>query len=248
METLLRSTDTLQPIASNYEAAKATARLDASGAFVPPVPGTANFAQLDKRFRIERGRSYLLDFSFPQGSATRGVIEIAGRTFHREYALPEYGGSKAFGAGGDHRSLVPLSTSSPTPVDLTLRYFPESAQPADPVIRVRFLEYDPSALPIRLESLIPYRVLVKSPAAAWLETPRMHQVGYIAMANGHPTALRRSPDGLTWIAIPAGESQVELLFKPPLGLQVLFWVSLLSIGAAAGTAFAAGARRLRGLF
>jgi hypothetical protein len=185
METLLRSTDTLQPIASNYEAAKATARLDASGAFVPPVPGTANFAQLDKRFRIERGRSYLLDFSFPQGSATRGVIEIAGRTFHREYALPEYGGSKAFGAGGDHRSLVPLSTSSPTPVDLTLRYFPESAQPADPVIRVRFLEYDPSALPIRLESLIPYRVLVKSPAAAWLETPRMHQVGYIAMANGH---------------------------------------------------------------
>ncbi len=248
MEVVLRSADTLTPLAGNYEAAKASSHLVASGALVHPAPGTANFDQIDKPFRIEPGRSYLLDFYFPQGGDTRGVIEIAGNTFHREYALPEFGGSKSFGAGGDHRSLVPVSTSASGPVDLRLRFFPEVLRPTDPIIRVRLLEYDPSTLPIRLESLVPYRVRVKSPRPGWLETPRMHQVGYVAKADGRETALRRSPDGLAWIAVPAGESQVELVFKAPLGLRALFWVSLLSIGIAAAAPLAAGARRARGLF
>jgi hypothetical protein len=246
IETLLRSADTFAPTASNYDAAKAAAREIAAEAFPPMVPSRANFSQLDKPLRIEPGQRYLLDFDFPQGGETRGVLEIAGNTFHRVYGLPEYGGARSFGAGGSHKSLIPLSTSAGSPVELRLRYFPETATSAGSPIRVRLLEYDPSALPVQLDSLIPYRVRVRSPSAAWLETPRMHQVGYSAMVNGRPAAVRRSPDGLVWVAVPAGESRVDLVFEPPMGLLMLFWVSLVSIGIAAGAALAGGARLARG--
>ncbi|HXQ82328.1 MAG TPA: hypothetical protein VN775_13505 [Opitutaceae bacterium] len=242
MENRLRSADTLALTATNYGAARASGTTVASGRFgtVPVVPGY--YVQLDKTLRIEPGRRYLLDFDFSQGSDTHGVIDMFGRTFHRGYALPEYGGSRAFGAGGEHNPLVAVSTSSAEPVDLTLRFFPDKPQPganpAIPTIGVRLLAYDPAALPVQLDSLIPYRARVRSPSAGWLETPRMHQLGYVATVNGRGASVRRSPDGLAWIAVPAGDSQVELAFHAPVGLQALFWFSLGSIALAA----AAGVR------
>jgi hypothetical protein len=248
METRLLSADARGPIATNYNAAKSSARVVGVGTFGPFRGGPANFLQLDRSLRIEPGRSYLLDFDFAEGGNTHGVMQIFGKTFHREYALPEFGGPKAFGAGGDHNPLVALSTSSGAPVDLTLRFFPEKAQPdgraVNTTIRVRLLAYDPSTLPVQLESLIPYRVHVRSPSAGWLETPRMHQLGYVATVNGRPAGLRRSSDGLAWIEVPAGDSQVELVFNAPLGLQALFWLSLVAIAAAAIAAARAAARLL----
>jgi len=242
MENRLRSAETLELTATNYAAARASGKAVASGKFgtVPAVPG--NFVQLDKTLRIETGRRYLLDFDFPQGSDTRGLVEMFGRTFHRGYVLPEYGGSKAFGAGGEHNPLVAVSTTSAEPVDLTLRFFPAKPHPGGhagiSAIGVRLLVYDSSALPVQLESLIPYRARVRNPSPGWLETPRMHQLGYVATVNGRAAPIRRSPDGLTWIAVPAGDSRVELAFHAPFGLQALFWFSLASIALAA----AAGAR------
>ncbi len=233
MENRLRSASTLAVTATNYDAAKAAGDELASGKFGTIPGGPGGFVQLDRTLRIEPGLRYLLDFDFPQGGGTHGVMQIFGKSFHREYGLPEYGGSKAFGAGGEHNSLVALSTSSAKPEELTLRFFPEPPQPGAPgtipAIGVRLLLYDPSGLPVRLESLIPYRTHVKSPSAGWLETPRMHQLGYVATVNGHAAAIRRSPDGLTWIAVPAGDSQVELDFKAPFGLRALFWLSLASV-------------------
>ncbi len=191
MESLLWSADTLALTASNYRTARDGAHLVAAGIFVAQAPGTANFLRLDRPLRIEPKQKYLLDFAFPQGGNTRGVIEITGKTFHREYGLPDYGGSESFGAGGEHNSMVPVSTTSADPVDLDLRFFPDHAAPTDSSIRARLLEYDPSALPVRLDSLIPYRVRVKAPSAGWLETPRMHQIGYSAAVNGQPCG--RSP-------------------------------------------------------
>jgi len=246
MENRLRSADTLALTATNFGAARASAKVAGSGAFRAFPGGSANFVQLDSRLRIEPGRSYLLDFDFPQGGDTRGVIEISGKTFLRKYAVPEYGGSKAFGAGGEHSSLVALSTTSADPVDLTLRFFPEGPLPDPkahtPPIRVRLLAFDPSSLPVRVESLIPYRARVRSPSAGWLETPRMHQLGYFATVNGSPAPVRRSPDGLTWIGVPAGDSRVELDFRAPAGLQAIFWLSLGSIAIAAAAAARAAAR------
>ena len=49
---------------------------------------------------LEPGRHYLLECNFQKPGRAIGVLQLKGRTFFREYLLPEYGGSLAFGAGG----------------------------------------------------------------------------------------------------------------------------------------------------
>lgn len=241
MENRLRSEDTLAVTATNYGAARASGRIIAAGRFGTAPTGPGGFVQLDRTLRIEPGRRYLLDFDFPQGAETLGVMQISGKTFRRVYGLPESGGAKAFGAGGGHSPLLAVWTTAAEPEDLTLRFFPDSPATLPP-IGVQLVLYDPSSLPVQLESLIPYRARVLSPSAGWLETPRMHQLGYAATVDGRPAPIRRSPDGLTWVAVPAGPSRVELVFRPPFGLQALFWFSLTSIAMAAAAAARAAAR------
>jgi hypothetical protein len=241
MESRLLTADAQGENISNYTAAKGEARVVASGTFVPTQPGTAIFQLLNRHLQIEPGRRYLLDFEFPELADTHGILELQGTGFYREYGLPEFGGARSFGAGGKHNSLMPVWTTLSTPVDLTLRFYPENTSlTADP-IRVRLLEYDREALPVMLKSLIPYRARVISPQAGWLETPRMHQLGYIGKANGRAAQVRRSADGLALVAVPAGESEVELLFRPAIGLQLLFWTSLTAIALATMAALFAAA-------
>jgi hypothetical protein len=245
MENRLLARDTLAPVAGDYEAAKAGARTLAEGVFVPKPIGTVLYFNLNAALRIEPGQRYLLDFRFPQGGETHGILEAFGKGFYRKYGLPEYGGARSFGAGGDHSSLLSVWTTQSQPVDLHLRFYPEGASWTALPIKVRFLQYDSTALPVAVKSLIPFRAQVRSVSNAWLETPRMHQAGYVAVANGRPAEVRRSSDGLALIAIPKGDSMVELVFKPPLGLQALFWFSLAAIGFAAVGAVLAGGRVLR---
>jgi hypothetical protein len=104
------------------------------------------------------------------------------------------------------------------------------------VAKVRLLGYDRDALPVRVDSWIPYRARVRSPEAAWLETPRVFQTGYEARVDGRPAEVRESPDALVAVAVPKGESSVELAYAAPAGLRLLFWLSLAGIivSAAAG--------------
>ena len=56
--------------------------------------------------------------------------------------------------------------------------------------------------------------------------------------NGQPAEIRRSPEGLVSVRVPAGASEVKLKYYPPTGLAALFWLSLASIGV--GAAFLGG--------
>lgn len=245
IENRVLSSGAFAPIAANYEAARERSRTLASGTFVPKAPGTSSYFPFDRPLRIEPGRRYLLDFTFPQGGDTHGTLEVSGRGFYRTYGLPDYGGPRSFGAGGVHQSLMPIWTTGAEPIDLAMRFYPDAISWPAPPPRARLLEYDPSLLPVVIKSLVPFRARVRSAAEGWLETPRMHQLGYIAMANGRPAELRRSPDGLAQIRVPRGESMVELAFKPPLGLRALFWVSLGAIAISAGAALAGAGRAAR---
>jgi len=102
---------------------------------------------------------------------------------------------------------------------------------------VKLLSYDRGTLPVRVESWIPYRAIVRSPEAAWLETPRVYQNGYRALVNGQPAEVRKSPESLTAVAVPRGESRVELEYIAPTGLRSFFWLSF----AAGVVALLAGA-------
>jgi hypothetical protein len=100
--------------------------------------------------------------------------------------------------------------------------------------RVSVNEYDPSRLPIQVNSWIPYRADVRSPQRAWLETPRMFQRGYVASVNGNPARVENSRQGLVSIEVPAGTAKVVLKYRPPWGLAALFWLSLTALALAIG--------------
>jgi hypothetical protein len=57
--------------------------------------------------------------------------------------------------------------------------------------------------------------------------------------------VRKSPEGLVCVAVPAGLSSVELTYDPPAGLSFLFWLSLVAIAAALAMAAAGGWVHLR---
>jgi uncharacterized membrane protein YfhO len=66
----------------------------------------------------------------------------------------------------------------------------------------------------------------------------MYQTGYVAQVDGRHAAIQKSNEGLVSIAVPAGSSQVELSYHPPVGLKVLYWLSLgslIAMVAATGT-------------
>jgi len=241
MEERLLARDTLAPIATNPAAALATGREVFSGYFGPSFQPGMSWLELPTPLTLEPHRRYLLACEFLKPEKAIGVLQFTGRSFFREYALPAYGGLKAFGAGGEHANWLSLWTSAPAAEKVTVRFLQasEAGTPGElaPFAHLRLFVYDPAVLPVQVEDWIPYRARVCSPAPAWLETPRMFQTGYVAAVNGRPAAVRKTPGGLVGIAVPAGDSRVKLVYRPPLGLAALFWVSLAGMGGlAAGAA------------
>ncbi len=183
---------------------------------------------LSKTLRLLPGEHYVLTFNYR--AEPRGLLQIKGATILREYALPEYGEAASFGFGRNRSPLLGLSNHTAVPQDVELRYFfdagPGQPRPLSPFAGVHLTKYEPSSLPVFVEEWIPYRARVRSPEAAWLETPRMYQTTYEAQIDGKPAAVRKSPTGLVSVAVPAGESVVELRYVAPFGLLTLYWLSL----------------------
>jgi len=232
LENHLLSRDSFAPMIANADAALTSGRRVASGWFVKRRHGDSDFIELESPLHIEPGLPYLLQLVVQRPEDAIGVLQITGRDFFREYGLPEHGGAKAFGVGGDHSSVIPIWTTKGAPEELRIRFFPSPPLTLDQGLQfaneVRLLEYDPSALPIRVISWIPYAASIQSRAPAWLETPRMYQPGYAAWVDDAPALVSKSPDGFVCVAVPAGKSSVRLSYVPPTGLRLLFWLSFLS--------------------
>lgn len=190
-------------------------------------------------FDLMPGRHYLLAFDFKDLSRAKGTLRISGTSLFRDYGLPDWGGARSFGAGGIHSTIVPLSTSRPEGETVTVRFLPDPAlgPPGKfpPFGGASLFAYDPARLPVRVASWIPLRAEVDSPAAAWLETPRMFVPGYRAWVDGRSAPVRPTREGLASVPVPSGHSAVELRYEAPIGLRALFWGSLAA--AAAGLVF-----------
>jgi len=249
LENRLLARDTLAPIVSDAQAARASARLESEGDFRwDTVPSHSASAALERPPRLEPGHSYLLEFEFARPDDIHGVLQLLGDHFFREYGLPEHGGPRSFGAGGEHAKDLSLWTTA-GPETVTVTFYPAVAgpagQPEPPVGQARLLSYDRDSLPVRVDSWIPYRARVRSPAPAWLETPRAFQTGYEARVDGKPAAVRETPDALVAVAVPQGPSDVELAYAAPAGLRILFWISVLAAAATAALGLARSILPLR---
>jgi hypothetical protein len=92
--------------------------------------------------------------------------------------------------------------------------------------RAELLRADPEDLVIRVETAAPTSATV---ATAW--SPKWH-----ATVNGQTASLRRSPDGLLALALPAGPSTIALSFRPDRWDHLGTAATLLTLAALAALA------------
>lgn len=175
---------------------------------------------------IRPGRQYLLEFDFESRDYI-GNLSMTSERIERNYHLPSDGGPRAFGSGATQGRFITLWTSGGAPETVRWHFQPETGPP--PVGRfatVRMTEIEQERLPVQLESLLPYQTIVRTNEPAWLETPRMFLQGYKAQVGGHPVEVRKSPQGLAMLLVPAGETHVKLQYVGPTLVRVAFWVAL----------------------
>jgi hypothetical protein len=197
---------------------------------------------------LQPGRRYLAEVVTSIEPFPAGALILKGSTMERIYGLPEYGESRSFGLGGDHVPYFALHTTAPREEVVQVQFFPEdqAAIPGlDGRVKLRLVEYDAAALPVQIHSWMPLAATVRSDGPVWLETPRMHQIGYAATVDGHRAEVTRSAAGLASVPVPAGVSEVVLRYAAPAGLRAAFWLSLGAIGAGWLAALLAGWRALR---
>jgi hypothetical protein len=92
-------------------------------------------------------------------------------------------------------------------------------------VSMRALAFDPAALPLAVESLVPLSVRVHAPAAGFLETPRVFIPGYNATVNASPARVGTSPAGLVMVPVPPGSSEIRLDYPGTPLLHAAFWLT-----------------------
>lgn len=166
---------------------------------------------------------HLLVFSF-RDQTTAGEIAIFGGDLDRNYALPRSGGPLAFGSAPGCVHSIPLSLPGTGTRRITIRA-------SVPGTTVRVIPFQRGNLPVQVHGNLPYVAQVTAKAAGFLETPKLYHDGYTATIFGQPVPVRRSPQGLVMVPVPAGGSQVVVRYEGTLALR-LSWLCSLGFFAA----------------
>ena len=184
---------------------------------------------LSPSLTLQPGRRYALEFVFAPKSYV-GILQLSGRTFFREYALPQSGEVLAFGSEAPHNPTLPLWTTASEPETITLRFIPTDGtepQTFAAFAAIRLREIKDATATVNVTAQLPFRATVHATQPAWLETPRMYQAGYQATVDGRAATVKKSPQGLTMIELPYGAQTITLTYQAPMLLRVSYVTSLL---------------------
>jgi hypothetical protein len=183
---------------------------------------------LDPKIRLMPGHTSLLHFDF-LGRQHEGSLTLTGESVWRLYTLPSSGMESSFGAGPSNSRVVAINNDKSTPEDLTLYFYPKhpEAESAGPFARVAIEWLDAQERAIRLRSLVPFEVDVRSERPAILETPKIFVPGYRATVNGHLASVVETGEGLVAVAVPAGQSFVRVEYPGSIWLRLTFYASSL---------------------
>ena len=184
---------------------------------------------LSPSLTLQPGRRYALEFVFAPKSYV-GILQLSGRTFFREYALPHSGEALAFGSKAPNNPTLPLWTTASEPETITLRFIPTDGtapQTFAAFAAIRLREIKDATATVNVTAQLPFRATVHATQPAWLETPRMYQAGYQATVDGRAATVKKSPQGLTMIELPYGAQTITLTYQAPMLLRVSYVTSLL---------------------
>lgn len=209
-------------------------------------PDDATILNLSPVLTLEPGKFYLLALEFLEHDY-QGTLLFQGKDFHRVYGLPAAGFARSFGAGPEHSRWIALWQTTGKPEEVRLRWLPagvKNAMEHVPFANFELKEYDPAALDVVVESLLPYRVSVNAPADCYLETVRLNIPGYRAVLDGREVPVEMSPDGFIMVRMGPGRHVLELPYTAPLVARLGFWLSAAGWAGFAGLCLVT-ARRLR---
>jgi hypothetical protein len=184
---------------------------------------------LSPSLTLQPGRRYALEFIFAPKSYV-GILQLSGRTFFREYALPHSGEALAFGSEAPHNPTLPLWTAAAAPETITLRFIPTDGtapQTFAAFAAIRLREINDATATVNVTAQLPFRATVHATQPAWLETPRMYQAGYQATVDGRAATVKKSPQGLAMIELQTGAQTITLTYQAPMLLRVSYVTSLL---------------------
>ena len=233
MKNQLLHPDTLAQLDSNSAAALRASPLREF--LLRRRPGVSGDCELAPAILLRPGRQYILEFVFGRQNL-EGELHLSGERLDRTYRLPADGGVNSFGSAPGHAKFISVWTGGENVETVRWHYRPRGGENPPVLARVRMIEIDAARLPVRIDSLLPYRSTVRTPQPAWLETPRMFLPGYSASVNGQPAEVRDSPQGLVMVRVPAGEIRVELRYDGPVLVRGAFclssaaWMALLLAG------------------
>lgn len=183
-----------------------------------PIPEQPRWMQIEPGFAVAPGEHVMLRFEFDPERRYDGYLFFHSENGYREYALPESGFERAFGAGERQSKILSLWNSGKTVENYKLSIRRDGANDlVDGAFfaRLTLSRFDPSRSLIQVESLNPWRVRTSMPWSGQLETPRVFLPGYEVRVNGRrlgPSRVSESSNRLLQIAMPPGEHRVEVRY------------------------------------
>lgn len=249
LESRLLDRSTQNVVLSNAKSAASHGpgrTLVAEGTFRAVNDNNTTFYLLHPAPTIDPNRHYALriDFLTPNEN---GYLQIRGERLFREYIMPDSGVGmntsgrppRAFGSTATSSPIVPLYTDAKGPVLLRLTYIlpDRPVTPEFDAAHYQLWSYEPGQLPIKVNTLLPYRANIESLKPAYLESPRMWLSGYRARLNNISVPVLRSTNNLCMIEVDAGQSEVEIKYKPPLRVEISYWIAIWGWAAVAAAGF-----------
>lgn len=203
---------------------------------------------LGPKIVIAPGQKRLVTFDWA-GREISGWLICRSENIHREYVLPEFGGSRSFGVGAGKCHTLSLWNSGQTPEEVELVIKREGAgagdsYPAGAVMaRIRMVDYDAYPAPVEIVRLQPLQIRVTAEAEATVETFRVWLPGYRVSVDGRPVGNHRSHNGLLEFRVPAGSHVADIRFRGTPQLRIAAWWSML-VGTVLLVLLAGECRRL----
>lgn len=236
---LTANADRAAPLLRNDVVQETFPRLVQSGVLTA-VQKAPDFYLLEPALNLAPHERFALRMEFFRPGRP-GLLQVFDGKMRRQYLLPDSGAGlvhagppRAFGSFPTSSHVMPLQIQGDQPVAAHLQFvgsgaLDEHSFPSPRFAFARFWLYRYTArdLAVQVESLVPYRARTETANAAWLETPRMWLTGYRATVNGETAEVRRSPDNLVMVALPAGANTVALAYVAPWWLSALFWLCAL---------------------
>ena len=179
------------------------------------------FAGAPVSLTLQPGIRYRLDLEF-LAPPFAGSLTIRGPLLARGYPLPSAGRERGFGMAPGNVPQLSLWTDLPVAETVALTLDAPGAAADSPLARFTLNPVPASALPLRLQSLMPLRAHVQAGTAGYLETPRVYLPDYRATVEGEAVPIQPSPEGLLLVPVPAGESEVVVSYDGPWYLRAAF--------------------------